>query len=171
MAPSLNTFRLAQGTTLLLSSFSSGVSLAFSCVLVPRLLESPSDIMLTQWLHTYALGAATMPLAAAATTAGYIFLGLRTPGISLFRSRMYLAAGALTVGIVPYTVLVMRGTNNRLRALEERASAKTVELPAPEVRAEEERTAKGLVDWWGVLNLGRTGLLVAGAVCGLVAAL
>ncbi|KAK4042211.1 hypothetical protein C8A01DRAFT_14164 [Parachaetomium inaequale] len=166
------TLRLTQGTALLLSTLSSGVSLTLSTFLVPRLLESPTPLMLTQWRRTYTRGASTVPFAAVAAAAGYIYLGLRTPGLGLCRSRLYLAAAALTVGIAPYTQLVMGGTNGELKRLEQRAAveAEMVELPA-EVIAEEERGAKALVDWWGVLNLGRTGLLVGGAVCALVATL
>ncbi|KAK4238115.1 hypothetical protein C8A03DRAFT_15409 [Achaetomium macrosporum] len=163
--------RLTQGTALFLSSFTSGVSLTLSTFMVPRLLESPRNIMLTQWLRTFTLGASTVPFATAVTAAAYVWLGLKTPGITLFRSRLYLAAAGLTVGIVPYTIAFMGGTNGRLKEMQKEANAVQLELPSPEVRAEEEKSAKALVDWWGVLNLGRAVMLISGAVCGLVATL
>ncbi|KAK4153293.1 hypothetical protein C8A00DRAFT_43785 [Chaetomidium leptoderma] len=171
------TLRLAKGTALLLSSLGSGIILSLSTFVVPRLLESPTPLMLRQWVRSFRLGAATMPLTAAVSAATYFWLGLRSPGgpggalglDHLFRSRAYLAAGALTAGIVPYTIVFMSGTNTKLMALEERvgqaAAAEAV------VGVEEERGAKGLLDWWGVLNLGRAGMMVAGVVCGLVATL
>ncbi|KAK3309664.1 uncharacterized protein B0T15DRAFT_488377 [Chaetomium strumarium] len=167
---SVTSLRLTQGTALFLSSFSSGVSLTLSAFVVPRLLESPRGVMLTQWLRTYTLGATTMPFATAVTAAAYVWLGLKTPGIPLARSRMYLAAAGLTVGIIPYTVAFMGGTNGRLKEMEKEANSVQANVPSPEVRAEE-RSAKALVDWWGMLNLGRAAMLISGAVCGLVATL
>ncbi|KAK3300105.1 uncharacterized protein B0H64DRAFT_437289 [Chaetomium fimeti] len=167
--------RLTQTAALLLTTLSAGVNLSLSTFLVPRLLESPTPTMLQQWRRTYARGASTIPFAAAAAAAGYLWLGLSGgcggggggAGMGLCRARLYLAAAGLTVGIAPYTMVVMGGVNGRLKGLEKRVG---------EVRSEgevaiEERSAKGLVDWWGVLNLGRAGLLVAGAVCGLAATL
>ncbi|GAB1310169.1 Noranthrone monooxygenase [Madurella fahalii] len=156
--------KVVQTTSLLLSTVSSGVSLSFSVFVTPRLLESPTPLMLGQWRRTYALGAATMPLAAVASAAAYAWLALRTPGA---RGRGFLAAAALTAGIVPYTWAFMLGVNRRLAEKEKEIGALARE--DKEVAVEEERSAKGLVDWWGVLNLGRAGMLIAGSVCGLVA--
>ncbi|KAH6853486.1 hypothetical protein B0I37DRAFT_440627 [Chaetomium sp. MPI-CAGE-AT-0009] len=168
--PTTTTHRLTFGTALLLSTLTAGVNLSLSTFLVPRLLESPTPTMLQQWRRTYARGVATIPFAAAAAAAGYLWLGLsRAGGMGLCRSRLYLVAAGLTVGVAPYTVVVMGGTNARLMGLEERVG-EVRGLSEGEV-AVEERSAKGLVDWWGVLNLGRAGMLVAGAVCGLVATL
>lgn len=173
--------KATQATALLLSSLAAGASLALSVFLVPRLLESPTPLMLQQWRRTYARGAATVPFAALAAAAGYLWLGLRVKGLGLgagglgsglWKSRLYLVAAGLTVGIAPYTEVVMRGTNGRLKGLEAEVSGvKGEEAPAGEVVIVEERTAKGLVDWWGVLNLGRAGLLIGGVVCGLAATL
>ncbi|KAK3903774.1 hypothetical protein C8A05DRAFT_43055 [Staphylotrichum tortipilum] len=167
-SPSPTTLRLLQSTALLLSSLSAGTVLTISTFVVPRLLESPTPIMLTQWTRTYARGAATVPAAAATSAAAYLWLGLCGSGGK--GGRLYLAASALTVGIVPYTVGIMLGTNGKLKALEERVGVKAVREKG-EVALEEEQGAKRLVDWWGVLNLGRAGLLIAGTVCGLVATL
>jgi hypothetical protein len=127
--------------------------------------------MLSQWLRTYTLGATTMPASTAVTAAAYVWLGLKTPGISLFRSRLYLAAAGLTVGIIPFTIVFIKGTNGRLKEMEKEANSVQATVASPEVQAEEERSAKALVDWWGMLNLGRAALLISGAVCGLVATL
>ncbi|AEO70135.1 3d996d15-65c1-4aa9-9e83-3c199e82c516 [Thermothielavioides terrestris] len=170
--------RLTQGAALFLSSFTTGISLSLSAVVVPCLLDdAPRDVMLAQWARVYALGARTMPFAAAATAAAYLWLGLRgVAGSPLgFRSRCYLAAGALTLSIVPYTFAAMRGLNARLLEMRRRATV-TAGTPAEvsaeeQVKEEEEMSAKAAVDWWGVLNLGRTALLAGGAICGLVAVL
>ncbi|KAK4245901.1 hypothetical protein C7999DRAFT_42582 [Corynascus novoguineensis] len=172
--------RLTQATALLLGTVCAGANLAISFFLVPRLLESPTPVMLRQWERSYRRGAATIPVGAGVAAAAYFYLSFWGPGrgaASLSRVRAYLAAGALTIGIVPYTLLVMARTNGELKRLDAAVGAAAeaaAEVP-PEreavVVAEAERSAKGLVDWWGVLNLGRAGLLLAGSVCGLVATL
>ncbi|KAL2270966.1 hypothetical protein VTJ83DRAFT_337 [Remersonia thermophila] len=185
-APSPSTaVRLAQGTAILLSSVAAGTSLSLSFFLVPRLLESPTPLMLKQWIRTYARGKRAVPLASLAAAASYLYLGLGNRYLhphllTLGQARAYLAAAALTLGIVPYTKLFMAGTNGRLLKLEESAGLAAASLEGKaadaadaaaeaEVEAQRERSAKGLVDWWGVLNLGRAGLLLAGSVCGLAA--
>ncbi|KAL2180186.1 uncharacterized protein P884DRAFT_255175 [Thermothelomyces heterothallicus CBS 202.75] len=71
----------------------------------------------------------------------------------------------------------MAGTNSELKRMEravgEVAGADAAEGPAgeEEVVVVEEESAKRLVDWWGVLNLGRGVLLLAGSICGLAATL
>ncbi|KAL2184423.1 DUF1772-domain-containing protein [Thermothelomyces heterothallicus CBS 203.75] len=181
--------RLAQATALLLGTLSAGANLTLSAFLVPRLLESPTPLMLRQWVRTYRRGAATVPFAAGLAAAAYTYLyylGTRGGGSggggaasasALLRARAYLAAGALTIGIVPYTLAVMAGTNSELKRMEravgEVAGADAAEGPAgeEEVVVVEEESAKRLVDWWGVLNLGRGVLLLAGSICGLAATL
>ncbi|KAL1844365.1 hypothetical protein VTJ49DRAFT_44 [Mycothermus thermophilus] len=173
--------RLAQGTALFLSSVVTGVSFSLSAFLVPRLLESPTPIMLTQLRRTSARAKHTMPFLVLGSAASYLYLSLGSRYfhphlLTLSQTRAYLAAAALTLGIVPYTRLVMAGTNGQIAKLEESSGLAAVSLTGKaevaaeaEVEAQRERNAKGLVDWWGVLNLGRTGFLMAGAVCGLVA--
>ncbi|KXX77445.1 Noranthrone monooxygenase [Madurella mycetomatis] len=157
--------KLLQTTTLLVTGLSSGISLSLSVFVTPRLLESPTPLMLRQWRHTYALGAATMPLTAVAAGAAYAWLALRAPGP---RGRALLtAAAALTAGIVPYTWACMLGVNKRLVEKEREVAA--LEKGGAELTAEEEIGAKGLVDFWGMLNLGRAGMLIAGTACGLAA--
>lgn len=185
-APTTTAVRLAQGASILLSALASGVSLSLSALLVPRLLESPTPLMLRQWAHTdRRLVAAVSPAAAGS----YLWLASSRRGRGA--GWWYLAAGLLTAGVVPYALVVMAGTNRRLRALAERVAADAdvdVDVAAKEgdgggvevevgAEAEAEGEVKGekgpkyWVDWWGVLNLGRTAMLVAGSVCGLVATL
>lgn len=160
--------KLLQTTTLLVAGLSSGLSLSFSVFVTPRLLESPTPLMLRQWRRTYALGAATMPLAAVATGAAYAWLALRAPAPGGPRARALLtAAAALTAGIVPYTWACMLGVNKRL--VEKEGAVAALEKGGEELAAEDVASAKGLVDLWGMLNLGRAAMLIAGTACGLAA--
>lgn len=170
--------RLTQSTALLLTPLSAGLSASFSFFLVPRLLESPTPLMLQQWLRSYAAGARAMAPTALVTAIAWFYLGIKSPATPMLtggglggkwgRGGWFLAAGALTVGIVPYTLAVMMGTNRRLKAKADEFGAMG---KGEEVSVREVDEAKALVDWWGVLNLGRTVMLVAGSVCGLVASL
>ena len=167
--PNPLTLRLTTGTALFLSTLTSGLSLGFSTFLVPRLLEAPTQLMLKQWAHAYAAGHNIMPLTAATAAATYFWLAAKSP---VAQTRGYLAAGLLTVGIVPYTLAFMMPTNRRLHAADKRFNG--VEAKAKgeeEVGAEEAEGFKALVDWWGVLNLGRAVLLMAGSACGLATTL
>ncbi|KAL2018414.1 hypothetical protein VTK56DRAFT_892 [Thermocarpiscus australiensis] len=172
--------RLTQATALFLSSLASGVSLSLSALVVPRLLESPTPLMLHQWARTFAAGRATMPPAALATAAAYAWLAVKatttTPGVVVGGgggSRAgcyYAAAAALSVGVVPYTWAFMMRTNRRLLGMRDRVVvAGALEAESEEVGAEEEKGAKYLVDWWGMLNLGRAVMLMGASALGFAA--
>ena len=68
----------------------------------------------------------------------------------------FVVAAALTVGIVPYTLLTMLPTNAALDAI----------VDGSRSAAQEEVSM--LVGRWGVLNLGRSLFPLAGAVAGLI---
>ena len=78
----------------------------------------------------------------------------------------YLTAGALSAGIIPFTLLVLMPTNLKLERKEEetRASEKSDEVV--EIGIQGGETAKVLVDRWGVLNLWRVGMLITASVVG-----
>lgn len=74
-------------------------------------------------------------------------------------------AGALAIGIVPYTLLFIKGTNIKLlEKVEETKSLGKLE-EVTEVGLGNQ-SAHALVDWWGMLNLGRGMLVVASGVLG-----
>ena len=76
----------------------------------------------------------------------------------------YAAAGGLALGIVPYTLLVMRTTNSALFAKEK----KLKEIRQGEKVSEvEEREVRDLVSFWGQANLVRGIFPLAGALVGL----
>ncbi|KAK4207034.1 putative N-acetyltransferase [Rhypophila decipiens] len=163
--------RLLQGITPLLSSFTTGLSLSLSVILVPRLLESPSPLILRQWLSAFHQGKKLIPGLSILSSLGYFLLswwhfhpsgGSSTNGRL---SKIYLLAGVATLSIVPYTRIIMWPTNLKLMAKEEEFSSWGVDHVL--VTEEEEKGAKYLVDHWGLLNLGRAGLVGLAAVLGL----
>lgn len=84
---------------------------------------------------------------------------------------IYALAGLMSVGIVPYTLAVMVPTNKRL--LRKVEVNQMVELGKEDVeeQRDSERSAHQLVDWWGVLNLGRGTMLAGSGVLGVWASL
>lgn len=72
---------------------------------------------------------------------------------------------------MPYTFIVIRPTNTKLlrKADETRSLGKMEEVM--EVGVGKDENAHALVDWWGVLNLGRGALVVASGILGIWTAL
>jgi hypothetical protein len=70
----------------------------------------------------------------------------------------------LVVGIVPYTLLFMNGTNNKL--LEKAKEVEVLAKGDEYVESKGDGSAHQLVDWWGLLNLGRGVMLAVGGVLG-----
>lgn len=78
-------------------------------------------------------------------------------GSSSNKVAAYIIAGALAIGIVPYTLVFINGTNGKLlKKVEETRGEKITEVTV------QDEGARQLVDWWGMLNLGR-GMLVLGS--------
>ncbi|KAK4160955.1 hypothetical protein QBC43DRAFT_324573 [Cladorrhinum sp. PSN259] len=154
-----------RASTLLLSGLASGISLSYSALLVPRLLEAPVPVMLKQWRSAYAQGKKLVPLLSVFTSLGYWYLAAKSNKFSSHSNsnKLFGTAGALTFGIVPYTLAWMWGVNKELTRREKEVSA----MQAEELTAESERSSKQLVDWWGVLNLGRSGMMILGFGLGL----
>ncbi|KAK1777429.1 hypothetical protein QBC45DRAFT_479264 [Copromyces sp. CBS 386.78] len=191
---------LVQSLSVLLSASATGASLSLSFFLVPRLLESPTPLMLTQWRRAYEQTFSTLNRAGAAAALGYFLLAWRFGALKLVkRGRMYAVAGALLVlGMAPYGRQSVRGkssTKEREKGTDrdgkgkgkEREREKEREVKEEGASREEGDVEAGLgekvdmkaveigakywVDQWGVLNLGRAAMIAASAVMGLSASL
>lgn len=157
--------RAAQALAIFLSTGGSGLSLGLSTLVVPRLLESPTPLMLRQWARVLMAGKHTFPALGAAAAAPYWYLAYRFWGAGGTRvGQLYLLAGALCVGIVPYTLVVVMPTNRKLlrKVDETKWLAEADEVVETGAR---EESAKYLVDHWGMLHLGRVAM---GAVAGMI---
>jgi hypothetical protein len=77
----------------------------------------------------------------------------------------YVTAGLLSVGIVPYALIFLQSTNKKLFLKVEETRGFGVKDEVVEVGLGEE-TAHKLVDWWGVLNMGRGMLLALSGIVG-----
>ncbi|KAK3394606.1 hypothetical protein B0H63DRAFT_51959 [Podospora didyma] len=161
--------RFTQATAIFLSAAGSGAGLAISSFVIPRLLECPTPLMLQGWKKTFLRGRATMPLSGAIAAASYFFLAYSGRG-----GRAYAYAGALSVGIIPYTLVLMKSTNNALLDAAEQMEADALLAGGDDkvvVTLEQERSAKYLVDHWGMLNLGRVAMLATASAVALAVSL
>ncbi|KAF8462574.1 hypothetical protein BDZ91DRAFT_662148, partial [Kalaharituber pfeilii] len=133
----------------------------------PALLLAPSSTSQPQWSYIYTLGKRTMPVLALATSSLYIYLSrvphtyASLPPSIAWRTKpaLYLASAALTVSIVPYTILFMR------------SNITSLERAGEDGKPGERKSVKGLIDTWGTLNLGRAVLTGMGFGVGLWATL
>ncbi|RYP58746.1 hypothetical protein DL770_010370 [Monosporascus sp. CRB-9-2] len=198
-----------QTLSISISLIASGGIAAISLFDVPELQSQPASRSLpsTRWL--FSRGSHIFPQAASLAGAGFLYLAyaalpsattttggdllrMRHVGISGAAVNGYLAAAALSVAIVPFTVCVMLPTTNSalIGMNEEKGGARSAadsvagkggaseftDLSGPQTRtqvstAEEDEKVRGLLDRFGKLNLMRAVLLGAGGVLGLWTAL
>lgn len=116
------------------------------------------------WRATFQAGFALAPPVAVATASTLVFAGWTARGVRDSESgkgKWFFAAAALTAGIVPFTIALMKGTNDRLLEFAGRGVA--------ELGKEERAEVRELLGRWTVLN-GVRGLLplAAAVVVGIV---
>lgn len=175
MADKPTSIRAAQALAIFASAGSAGLSLGVSALVLPRLLESPTPLMLRQWARLLEAGKRTFPALAAAAAAPYWFLAYRFWGGAGWNGGtragwLYLVAGGLCVGTVPYTLAVVMPTNRRLLRKVEQTRMLGEADEVVETGAREE-SAKYLVDHWGLLHMGRVVMIAAAGMIGLGASL
>ncbi|RAK79436.1 DUF1772 domain-containing protein [Aspergillus fijiensis CBS 313.89] len=177
-------YRTAQAIGFTGAAWLSGTIASQSLITIPALLArdpapapAPDSTHQTTALEIWkristASTAQTAPVAAG-TAAAFVYLAwtvaraVEPPQLLQFLSsssssryaspgRWYAAAAVLTVGVVPYTAVVMRGTDYQILRVEE-------------AQAEAEKTS-GLLKRWAVLNAVRSLLPLVGGLCGFAAA-
>lgn len=164
-SPKSSLVRTAQATSVFLSIFACGAYFATSFLLVPRLLESPTPLMVRQWLKTYNFAKILYPIVLHPAAAAFYFLSWSYRGANtgfLSRSKLYLTAGLLCQGVGPYTWAVIVPTNRKIirKAEETRDMAPIQEI---------DEAAKWLVDHWGMLSLPRGIMMGMSGLLGLLA--
>lgn len=138
----------------------ASLSLSQSLILTPALLPLPTPLMLRQWAATHRRLSLAFPLAMVACGASYA--GLASGAASSSRTRLLAAAAALCFGVVPWTWLLMaKRLTSKILVLADEAEVRAASVWT----AQEERSAKWLVDQWAMYNLGRgIPVAVAGAL-------
>ena len=101
-----------------------------------------------------------MPTLVVLTSSAYFYLAYKLSNWSTGLTRKYIAAGLFTLGIVPYTLMVMAKTNEQL-------SAKAVDVPTEKSEIADGPEVKELVNSWIKMNFVRGMLPLLGTVFGL----
>lgn len=166
--PSSPAIRTAEAASIFLSTLTAGSNLALSILVVPRLLESPTPLMLRQWVNSYRRTRIIYPSMASVTGLSYLFLSYHHHRSAATKAKAYLGAGLLCLSIIPYTAAFVLPTNWKiLGKAKEMRDVKAVE--GVEVEEQGEQSAKWLVDHWGMLNLPRGIVTAFAGILGLAA--
>lgn len=132
--------------------------MGLSVITIPVLLQTNTSSagFLHQWLRVFEYGHAAMPPAAVSVTGLYAFTALRKRSVGSGQWRVYAAAALSTIGIVPFTLLIMMPTNDIL--FEWQASPEAVALGSVQHVAKK----------WAFMHFIRSLFPLLGAVVGLL---
>ncbi|KAH0558644.1 hypothetical protein GP486_004704 [Trichoglossum hirsutum] len=180
MATSRISFRMAQAFGVVGAAWLSGNIAALSLISVPALSRSQAQdsvqpgILSKQWKYNYEAGKTQNPPVAVAVAASFSYLawsvrsgtqlGRLAPAHSV---QLFSTAAILTIGIIPYTIIAMRPTNNKLLAKAEQefdlkgASASVTS---------DDREVGELLKKWTFLNGIRSLMPLLGSAAALLAA-
>ncbi|KAK6331220.1 hypothetical protein TWF696_003279 [Orbilia brochopaga] len=143
------------------SGLLTGTIISQSTVATPLLLASTNhEIILRQFKAlTRQLGRPVTTAALIASLSYFATAYLRFTTHSRVRHThvlRYLAAGAAVMMVLPYRWLVMRRTEGKLHRLyEEEVEGLGFAMRSKEGEVVVKGEVRQLVDWWGLLNLGR----------------
>lgn len=153
--------------------FSQGNIAALSLMVIPALSKRIDGVsrstVVKQWRSIYELGKTQNPPIAAVTSAAFFYLAWSARCIAP-QSRIplcYGSAAILTLGIAPFTLLVMSTTNNKLIHHSEFAPKKS---HSPSIDTSDEEIDRLLARWTS-LNAFRSLLPLIGGLLGLAASL
>jgi hypothetical protein len=165
------TIRLVQTIGITASSWLAGQVASFSIFTIPRLLESPTPLMLRQWKAMFYAGKSVGQPGGIVIALSYFYLAYAShtssslPFTSNVNGISYAVSGLLSIGIVPYTLTVLMPTNLAIFKREEEVSKAEKEGKSVQASAGE-GSAQDLLKRWAALNLGRAFLVTASAVLG-----
>jgi hypothetical protein len=126
---------------------------------MPGLLSAPVSgrLLAQQWQAMFNMGKVAAPTVAVVSVAAYAYTAYDRSKRHLYWTR-YAAAGALTLSIIPFTLIFMHPTNQSLLQIASGGATAAV-VNDDSVRA--------LITKWAGLNLIRSLLPLGGAVVGL----
>ncbi|KAF1843169.1 uncharacterized protein K460DRAFT_368084 [Cucurbitaria berberidis CBS 394.84] len=114
-------------------------------------------------------GAIARPLAILSAVATAYVAYHQDPSSTPFKLNM--AATILLPSIVPFTLVFIAPTNNKLLAKKDQLASASLDDKAIEAGVAQGETVNALLDRWAMLNLARAALVGAGALCAVLAAL
>jgi hypothetical protein len=121
--------RLAQTLGITSSLLLGGLSAGMSFFTIPRLLESPTPLMLRQWRKMY-IGGKHVAIPCAFLSSDFFLAFSSFSSTNPFAGGAwnsvrwsYVLSGVLSAGIIPFTLVVLMPTNNKLERKEEETRA------------------------------------------------
>ncbi|UNI23660.1 hypothetical protein JDV02_009467 [Purpureocillium takamizusanense] len=143
---------VAVATGIVGSAWASGVITSLTLISIPSAKAVPEKAV-AFWADLFARGAALMPKAGATVALAYAYVAydVRCAG---GQWQLFAAAAASVMGIVPFTLLVMADTNDKLHKLHKDGTSGS------------EHHAKELLDRWGTMNFVRGLMPLAGSILG-----
>lgn len=153
-----NTIRTAQVLGLTSSILLSGANIGSSILTVPMLYTRPASITAPIFSEFYYRGAVTLVPLSLFSGSCSVLVAYLLPS----QARLWALAAVITCSQLPWTLLVMRPTNNRLIAI---ASSQT------ELEKASQGEVVGLLRQWAWMNILRGLLALAGGLTGVYAVL
>ena len=130
---------------------------------------APEPLVARQWKKVYDRGVSTSPPLALTSALMFSFVSYKWYGtLNQPKAELYGLSALLTIGIVPYTLLVMLPTNKKLMNRAEEAEALSAEQQLIGAKdTSKDPSTKELLDRWATHNLARGLFPLAGSVLGL----
>ena len=140
--------------------------LSISLITVPFLIDTNTQSihLVAQWTRLYHYGHILLPSLAITTCLLYVYTAINKGGFSQVPSKhltTYATAGAVTIVMIPFTLIFMAPTNNALFRLNEEAEAAGGE---PAVSLDK---VQALVTLWAKLHAIRSFFPLLGAILGM----
>jgi hypothetical protein len=167
--------RLAQTIGITSSAFATGLVLAHSAYIIPRLLESPPPLAVKQFKAAYERGKRSVAPTAVVSALSYFYLAYHHNveastfsqwiARDQFKFRSYIFAAIFSIAIIPYTLIALKDVNGKLLGRADEVDVLGGE-GVTEVGLKKEDTTRALLDKWGVLNLGRAASLAVATLIG-----
>ncbi|KAK6519923.1 hypothetical protein TWF506_000217 [Arthrobotrys conoides] len=150
------------------SGILTGILLTHSTTITPLLLASPSHSIILRQFHSLQTPSKKKTITRLSLSSSLFFFTasyLRVTKSWPSTIRCWIA-GVLAISVIPYSWLVMKRTERKLEALyEEEVEGKVEAEKEGQVVVRGE--VRGLVDWWGLVNLGRVGAAGAAFLVGI----
>ncbi|EDU39623.1 DUF1772-domain-containing protein [Pyrenophora tritici-repentis] len=160
---------IAQTVGITTSLFLLGGNAVLSLVAIPAAMQAPAALAVKQWHTIFTRGGAIgRPLAIISAIATGYLAYKQDPKSTPFR--LNVAATILLPSIVPFTLLVLGPTNNKLIAKKDEFAAAHAKGKAIKANTADGETVHELMDKWATLNAARAVLVAAGALCTVIAA-
>lgn len=159
-----------QGATVFNTGILTGVAMSLSSVGVHLILESPSNLSLLRQFSTLVQTSRLLFSVAVPVLVGipYAVLSYASRNSGL-KAKLYLFSTALCLAPVPYAVLLMAPTEEKLEEMPKGMVAVTEEDEDEMFLSKREDSARYLVDHWGMLNLGRVTMIAGAGLVGMAA--